>query len=67
MIPTPRSSGESSTDSYDGFALHDAQLLEEIELLGDLIVIASSSKRKLSVAEIDAVLRLTGSGVDIAV
>ena len=38
----------------------------QIELLGDLIVLASNSKRRLSVAEIDAVLRLTSSsGIDV--
>jgi hypothetical protein len=60
VLPNPLSPGES-IDSYDGFALHDTQMLEEIELLGDLIVLASNSTRRLSVAEIDAVLRLTSS------
>jgi hypothetical protein len=60
VLPNPLSPA-GSIDSYDGFALHDSQMLEEIELLGDLIVLASSSKRRLSLAEIDAVLRVTSS------
>jgi hypothetical protein len=51
---------DSSTagDVYDSVALHDPQMLEEIELLGDLIVVASATPRKLSQAEIDTALGL---------
>jgi hypothetical protein len=45
-------------DSYDHVALHDAQVLEEIELLGELIVMASSTPRVLRQDEIDAALGL---------
>jgi hypothetical protein len=45
-------------DSYDHVALHDAQVLEEIELLGELIVMASRTPRVLRQDEIDAALGL---------
>ena len=45
-------------DAYDGVTLHDAQVLEEIELLGDLIVIASATTRALSQRDIDVALGL---------
>ena len=46
-------------DSYDYVALHDAQVLEEIELLGELIVMASKTPRVLRQDEIDAALGLS--------
>ena len=57
--PPVSSYDRSSTgDSYDHVALHDAQVLEEIELLGELIVMASKTPRVLRQDEIDAALGL---------
>ena len=55
MTPFDRS---VPVDAYDGVTLHDAQVLEEIELLGDLIVIASATTRALSQRDIDVALGL---------
>jgi hypothetical protein len=52
---TDRSTGGNM---YDDVALHDPQLLEEIELLGDLIVIATRTEHHLTLGEIDTALGL---------
>jgi hypothetical protein len=39
-------------------SLHDAVQLEEIELYGELVIAASQHDGPLSVAEVDAVLRV---------
>ena len=39
-------------------SLHDAVQLEEIELYGELVIAASKHDGPLSVAEVDAVLRV---------
>jgi hypothetical protein len=39
--------------------LHDAEVLAEIELYGELVIAASSHDGPMSTAEIDAVLGLT--------
>ena len=61
VIPYAR---PSTGDAYDHVALHDVQVLEEIELLGELIVMASKAPRVLSQKEIDTAL---GVEPDIAV
>ncbi len=43
-------------DVYDDVAVHDVEMLAEIDLLGDLIVIATCAERALSQAEIDTAL-----------
>ncbi|HEY7045001.1 MAG TPA: hypothetical protein VH419_15130 [Nocardioidaceae bacterium] len=45
----------------DDVVLQDVQLLEEIELLGSLMVVASSADRQLTQREIDHVLGVGGS------
>jgi hypothetical protein len=44
--------------------LRDAALHEEIELVGDLVVAASSAQGRLSQAEIDRLLRVQPGGAD---
>ncbi len=44
--------------------LRDAALHEEIELVGDLVVAASSAPGRLSQAEIDRLLRVQPGGAD---
>ena len=66
MIPTPRS-GESINDSYHDVVLHDAQMLEEIELLGELMVLATTAMHSsLSTAEIDAALGISVTDLEIS-
>jgi hypothetical protein len=66
VIPTPRS-GESFNDSYDDVVLHDAQMLEEIELLGELMVLATTAMHSsLSTAEIDAALGISVTDLEIS-
>jgi hypothetical protein len=66
VIPTPRS-GESINDSYDDVVLHDAQMLEEIELLGELMVLATTAMQSsLSTAEIDAALGISVTDLEIS-
>lgn len=36
--------------------LHDPDLLEEIELLGELVIAASANEGQLSIARVDAIL-----------
>ena len=46
-------------DGSPGDELRDAALHEEIELVGDLVVAATSADGRLSQAEIDQLLRVT--------
>ena len=47
------------THDGSGDQLRDAALHEEIELVGDLVVAATSADGRLSQAEIDKLLRVT--------
>ena len=46
-------------DGSQGDQLRDPALHEEIELVGDLVVAATSADGRLSQAEIDTLLRVT--------
>ena len=48
-----------TTDPHAGGELTDDALQDEIELVGDLVVAASASKRALTDEEIDRVLGIT--------
>jgi hypothetical protein len=52
---------EKAGSMKDDVVLQDVQLLEEIELLGSLMVVASSADRQLTQREIDHVLGVGGS------
>lgn len=51
-----RYDGPDGRDVYDDVSVHDVDMLAEIDLLGDLMVIATSAERPLSQSEIDAAL-----------
>ena len=55
-----------TTDPHAGAELTDDALQGEIELVGDLVVAASSSDRPLTDAEIDAALGIERDGSDRA-
>ncbi len=51
-------------DEYD-VSLHDGQQLEEIDLLAELMLLASAA-RTVTQAQIDAVLGVQGSPVELS-
>lgn len=51
-----------SSDDPRANELRDAALHEEIELVGDLVVAATSADRRLSQAQIDRLLRVEQGG-----
>lgn len=56
-VPSPRSAyAEGVTNDGRRDELQDAALHQEIELVGELVVAATSSSGHLSLAEIDALL-----------
>ena len=52
---------------FDEVPLEDPQLLEEIELLGNLMVMASSAHSSLSQIDIDRALGIAPTSVNIPV
>jgi hypothetical protein len=54
-------------NDYDDVAIHDAQQLEEIELLSNLIVMATGACRRLSQEQIDDILGVPPTAFDVPV
>lgn len=60
-----RCEGDLGMTDYDEIALRDADLLEEIDLLGELMSMATGADLPLSMDQIDTALGVGGRDLDV--